>query len=249
MVRRVRTFVLFAAASLLLSGPVAAACPSPTRGLAVPPEAIPQAFEWPEWRNLTSSLTDRLRRTDTSRARLVFLGDSITEAWHTQVFQQFYGHRAALNLGISGDGTQGVLWRLGNGHWPNNLRPLAIVVLIGTNNIGAGARPENVAQGIFQIVARLRQLSPQSHILLLGVLPRGATAQDPSRGAVLAVNRLIASCADGQRISFADPGSMLVDASGNLPEWVAYDRLHLSMVGYALMAAAIEPRLREIMGR
>ena len=122
-------------------------------------------------------------------------------------------------------------------------------MLIGTNNIGTGASAENTAQGIFQVVARLRQLSPQSRILLLGVLPRGATAQDSTRAAVAQVNRLIEACADGQRVFFADPGSMMVDALGNLPDWVAYDWLHLSMVGYALMAAAIEPRLQKIIGR
>lgn len=244
-----KAFVVAATWLLLTAGQLAAACPAPARGQALPPEAIAQAFQWPEWQNLTNGLTERLRRTDVSRTRLVFLGDSITEGWHTQVFQHFYGHRAALNLGIGGDATQGTLWRLGNGHWPANLRPQAIVVLIGTNNLGAGASAENISQGIFQIVARLQQLSPQSRILLLGILPRGATAQDPSRPGVAQVNRLIAACADGQRVFFADPGSMLIDAAGNLPDWVAYDRLHLSMVGYALMAAAIEPRLREIIGR
>ena len=123
-------------------------------------------------------------------------------------------------------------------------------MLIGTNNLGPGAASaENVAQGIFQIIARLKQISPQSRILLLGVPPRGATAQDPTRAGVAQVNRLIAACADGQRVLFADPGSMLIDAAGILPDWVAYDRLHLSMVAYAMIAAAIEPQLQEIIGR
>jgi len=236
----------------LLSGlalPAMAACPALVRGQALPPEAVSQRLEWPEWQILTNALTERLRRMDLSRVRLVFLGDSITEGWQPQVFQQFYGHRAPLNLGVSGDGTQGTLWRLGNGHWPANLRPQTIVVLIGSNNLGAGASAEHVALGISQVLARLQQLSPQSRILLLGILPRGVTAQDPTRAAVAQVNRLVAACADGQRVFFEDPGSMLIDAAGNLPDWVAFDGLHLTMVGYAMMAAAIEPRLREIIRR
>ena len=232
-----------------LAMPATAACPALVRGQALPAEATGSPLGWQPWQYSVDAMTERLRRTDVSRVRLVFIGDSITEGWQTEIFEQFYGHRLALNLGVGGDATQGLLWRIDRGHWPASLRPQSIVVLIGTNNLGAGASAENVAQGIFQIVTRLHQLSPRSRILLLGILPRGATAQDPTRASVARVNRLIAACADGQRVFFADPGSMLVDAVGNLPDWVAYDRLHLSMVGYALMAAAIEPRLREIIGR
>ena len=232
-----------------LALPAMAACPAAVRGQALPAEGTASAIGWQPWQFAVDAMTERLRRSDVSRTRLVFIGDSITEGWQAQVFQQFYGHRLALNLGIGGDATQGLLWRLDRGHWPSNLRPQAIVLLIGTNNIGAGASAENTAQGIFQVVARLQQISPQSRILLLGVLPRGATAQDPTRAAVAQVNRLIAACADNQRVFFADPGSVMIDALGNLPEWVAYDRLHLTMVGYSLMAAAIEPRLREMISR
>jgi beta-glucosidase len=47
-----------------------------------------------------------------------FIGDSITQFWKrfgTTVWQEYYGHRKAINLGVAGDRTQHVLWRFDNG--------------------------------------------------------------------------------------------------------------------------------------
>ncbi len=41
---------------------------------------------------------------------------------------------------------------------------------------------------------------------------------------------------------------MLVDANGVLSSEVSPDALHLSPVGYAIMATALEPDVRRIMG-
>lgn len=244
-----RRFLLALLGVAGLAMPALAACPSLPPGRGLPREAMPATLDQPEWRPLVDGLTGRLRQTNLSAVRLVFLGDSITQSWQPDLFRQFYGHRNALNLGVSGDATQGVLWRLENGGWPAALQPEAIVLLIGTNNIAGGASAESIALGIGQIVARLQRLAPQARILLLGVLPRGATAADPTRPVVARLNQLIAPCADGRRVLFSNPGEMMVDAQGNLADWVAFDRLHLSLVGYAILAAGIEAPLRQALQR
>ncbi|WP_421989187.1 GDSL-type esterase/lipase family protein [Roseococcus sp.] len=242
-----RQILLTVALTFGLSGAALAACPVPPRGQPLPAEAVSSQQVWPPWRAGVASMTDRLQRSNVSPARMVFLGDSITEGWQAQIFQQFYGHRTAINLGIGGDATQGMLWRLGNGHWPAGLRPQLIVLMIGTNNIGYDATAENTAIAIGAVVAKLQQLSPNSRILLLGLLPRGATAADPLRGLVEQTNRLIAPCADGRRVVFANPGPMLLDGAGNLADYVSFDGLHLTMVGYAILSAAIEPAVRQLL--
>lgn len=240
---------VFAAAALAagLAMPAFAACPAPPRGLAPPAEAQGSRHPWPPWGVGVDALTARLRQTDVARARLVFLGDSLTEGWQAQIYQQFYGHRAPLNLGLGGDATQGLLWRLEHGHWPPGLRPEVIVLMIGTNNLGYGSTPENTAAGIGAVVAKLQQFSPASRILLLGILPRGTTTADPVRPLVERTNRLIAACADGRRVVFANPGPLLLDGAGNLGSHVSFDTLHLTMVGYAILSAAIEPVLRDML--
>jgi lysophospholipase L1-like esterase len=237
---------LAAAALLLLSAalPALAACPAPPAGPRLPAEALPTVPPWPEWRVWADASAARVRTADVARARIAFIGDSITEGWHPEIFRMFYGHRGAVNLGVSGDVTQSLLWRLDNGHWPEALQPDAIVLLIGTNNIAHGNRPEAVAVGVATIIARLQRLAPRARIVLLGVLPRGATATDPARAPIARLNLLLQACGDNQRIFYSEPGQLMLDAQGVLPEWVAFDRLHLSQVGYAILSTAIEGHLR-----
>lgn len=244
-----RIFLLGLLGLLGLALPAQAACPVPPPRTALPREAVATPLEQPEWLPMVNSLTDRMRRTNLRGIRLVFLGDSITQSWHPNLFQNFYGNRSPLNLGVQGDATQGLLWRLENGHWPAALQPDAIVLLIGTNNIWPGARPESIALGISVVVARLRQLAPQSRIVLVGLLPRGITAADPARPILARVNQLIAPCADGRNVIFVDPGQMMLDAQGTLYDWIAFDWLHLTLVGYAILSAGIEPQLRQALQR
>jgi lysophospholipase L1-like esterase len=232
-------------AGLVLSPglPAWAACPAPPPGPR-PVTVVPTPGLWTEWRNAVNALTARLRATDLAQARIVFVGDSITEAWQPNLFQMFYGHRGGLNLGIGGDATQTLLWRLDNGHWPAALQPQAIVLLIGTNNIGLGNRPEEVAQGVGAVIEKLQRLAPQARILLLGVLPRGIYAHDPMRAPIARLNQLLAACADNQRVIYSEPGQLLVDGQGVLHDWVAFDWLHLTLTGYAILSTAIEGHLR-----
>jgi beta-glucosidase len=234
-----------AALFLLAAGlPAWAACPAPAPGQRPPAEAIPTMPTWPEWRVWADASAARVRAADVARARIAFLGDSITEGWQPDIFRLFYGHRGAVNLGVSGDVTQSLLWRLDHGHWPAALQPEAIVLLIGTNNIGQGNRPEEVAVGVATIIARLQRLAPRARIVLLGVLPRGATAADPMRPAIARLNQLLQGCGDSQRIFYSEPGQLMLDAQGLLPAWVAFDRLHLTQVGYTILSTAIEGHLR-----
>src|SRR5262245_2436343 len=83
---------------------------------------------------------DFLKRIEQSKGAgdVIFLGDSITHGWEGQkAWQEHFGSFKPVNLGIGGDQTGHVLWRITDGHELDQLKPKAAVIMIGTNNTGA----------------------------------------------------------------------------------------------------------------
>lgn len=116
-----------------------------------------------------------LKRIEQSKGvgDVIFVGDSITQGWEGQkAWQEHFSSFKPVNLGIGGDQTGHVLWRITDGHELDNLKPKAAVIMIGTNNTG-GHTAEQIAGGIKAIVAELKKQKPDIKILVLGVFPRG----------------------------------------------------------------------------
>jgi lysophospholipase L1-like esterase len=104
---------------------------------------------------------------------VIFLGDSITHGWEGQkAWQEHFGSFKPVNLGIGGDQTGHVLWRITDGHELDHLSPKAAVIMIGTNNTG-GHSAQQIAGGITAIVEELKRQKPHIKVLVLGVFPRG----------------------------------------------------------------------------
>jgi lysophospholipase L1-like esterase len=180
---------------------------------------------------------------------LVFLGDSITHGWEgrgKEVWQQFYGNRKALNLGIGGDRTQHVLWRLDHGNL-DGLAPKLCVLMIGTNNSNSDSAAD-IADGIYAILRQLRREQPQIKILLLNIFPRGADANDRLRKVNHDANRRIKLAADDPMIEIMDLAPVFLDEDGTLPKSIMPDLLHPNAEGYRLWAEAIETRITALLG-
>jgi lysophospholipase L1-like esterase len=123
-----------------------------------------------------------LKRIEESKGvgDVIFLGDSITHGWEDQkAWQEHFGSFQPVNLGIGGDQTGHVLWRITEGHELDHLKPKAAIIMIGTNNIGSHT-PEQIAGGIKAIVEELKRQKPHIKVLVLGVFPRGS-ATDAER--------------------------------------------------------------------
>lgn len=180
---------------------------------------------------------------------LIFIGDSITQGWEgpgKDVWEQFYGKRNAVNLGISGDRTQHVLWRLDNGNI-NGISPKLAVVMIGTNNSGDNT-PEEIADGITAIVQKLRQKLPNTKVLLLGIFPRGADPSDARRKVNEKTNEIVKKLADNKTVFYQDLSEAFLEDDGTLSRMIMPDLLHLSKQGYTIWAESIEPNVKKLMG-
>jgi lysophospholipase L1-like esterase len=107
---------------------------------------------------------------------VVFLGDSITQGWEGQkAWQDHFGPFKPVNLGIGGDQTGHVLWRITDGQELDRLNPRAAVIMIGTNNTGSHSA-QQIAGAIKDIVGELKRQKPHVKVLVLGVFPRGRAA-------------------------------------------------------------------------
>lgn len=237
--RCVRSFVGLAFA-LLLTASVQAQQP-----LSVTPADRPD--EW--WQKRHASMNERVRQGNVD---LIFIGDSITHGWEgggKDVWEKYYAKRNAVNLGISGDQTSHVLWRLDHGNI-DGIAPKLAVVMIGTNNAGHTPHqsPEDITAGVTTILERLRAKLPQTKILLLAIFPRGADNNDEIRQINMKANERIAKLADGQNVFFLDVGPKFLAADGTLSKDIMPDLLHPNPKGYEIWAETIEPTVAKLMG-
>jgi lysophospholipase L1-like esterase len=192
---------------------------------------------------------------------LLLLGDSITQNYEKAktpdenfqpTWQRFYGPRATLNAGFSGDRTEHVLWRLDHGEI-DGIRPRAVVLLIGTNNTAAGQSSGDVEAGIDAVVNKLREKLPQASILLMGILP--SEISEKKSAADREINRYLAHrYAVDSKVTFLDIGPVFFK-DGKLDSSIFYDprlprpgkALHPDTTGQRLMAEAIEPTLTRLL--
>jgi lysophospholipase L1-like esterase len=210
--------------------------------VAVQPASRPA--DW--WQKRHASMNARVSQ---GHARLLFIGDSITHAWEdggAQVWSQFYGERDAVNLGIGGDRTQHVLWRLQNGNL-RGISPELAVLMIGTNNSGDDT-PVQIADGMRAVVEELLAHPSGMQVLVLAIFPRGATPADARRRTNEGANNLAQAWAATQpRVHFLDIGAAFLDQAGNLSTEVMPDLLHLTPAAYGAWAAAIESEVRRLL--
>ncbi|HIK82330.1 MAG TPA: hypothetical protein EYF93_05445 [Planctomycetes bacterium] len=184
---------------------------------------------------------------------LLLVGDSITQSWGGEgrrvgvtaagVFERFFGQLRVGNLGISGDRTQHLLWRIENGTL-DGADPAVIVILIGTNNITHDP-PAEIALGIESVVKATRNKAPDALILLHPILPRGTTAADQGRQDCAEVNAAIGHLGELQAVEILDLTDVFLAADQELHTHLYRpDALHLSPAGYEAWARALAPRLR-----
>jgi lysophospholipase L1-like esterase len=199
--------------------------------------------EWFEKHAALVAIAPATRRA----AKLVFLGDSITAGWDEAVWAESFATFHPLRLGIGGDRTQNVLWRVDHGEL-DGLDPAVLVLLIGTNNLGAdGVPPAAAAKGVAKVVEKVRQRLPRTRVLVLGILPFDEQPTSRSRQAAVETNALLARLDDGRQVRVLDIGSRLVEPDGRISREVMADFLHPTSRGYRTMASAITPLLTEML--
>jgi lysophospholipase L1-like esterase len=177
-----------------------------------------------------------------TRPELVFIGDSITARWPQKVLEARFGHHRPLNLGIGGDWIQNVLWRVQNGLF-DRAAPKVVVLLIGTNNLTGKFTADELTADIGALLKAIQSKSAKSKILLLGLLPRGASIKDEINESIRRTNTKLATLADQKQVFYLDVGHKLVEPDGTIAKAVMPDKLHVAAPGYTRWLEAMSPTL------
>jgi lysophospholipase L1-like esterase len=198
------------------------------------------------WMKRHESMNERIKKGNVD---LLMIGDSITHAWEKEgkeVWKKYYEKRNAVNLGIGGDRTQQVIWRLENGNI-EGISPKLAVLMIGTNNSRLDT-PEDIAAGVKAIVEKLRTQLPEMKILVLAIFPRGENDNNRLRKVNNKTNEAIAKFADDKMVFFLDINEKFLTPEHILSKEIMPDLLHPNEKGYEIWAEAMEPTVAKLLG-
>jgi lysophospholipase L1-like esterase len=224
------------------------------------------------WQKRQNALEAYLRDTkDLSGIRLVFIGDSITDFWHLDANPWFPGQwcgraiwdesfagkapeNAALNLGISGDRLEHVLFRLmpaaqgGLGQLDRtDLKPDFLIIMLGINNSFEAESPaaDSIYEGIRAAVLSAHARKPGARIILQSLLP----TNDPAKNAQVVdpVNLRLAALAKAPQfqpfVTYLDLHRAFLTADGAQDARLFNDGLHPNRDGYRVWRDQLVPAL------
>lgn len=175
----------------------------------------------------------------------LLVGDSITIQWGAS-WAKHFPDRKAVNIGIGGDKTQNVLWRLDHGG-VDGLQPKTIVLMIGNNNMfftpetGVAA----AAKGVETCARNLREKFPEAELIVAKILPCHAPKTRFYED-ILLTNAEIDQLNLGAdpKIRVLDLTADFLNADGTIKQALyTPDNIHLSPEGYAAYAARLRPLL------
>ncbi len=168
---------------------------------------------------------------------VVFFGDSITQGWAT-LAKDFPTLKVA-NRGISGDTTRGLRTRMQGDVL--DLKPKAVSILIGTNDLDQGAEPEVVAKNLTAIVAEMHAANPAMPVVINKVMPRGPKP-DLYPEKIRKLNGLYEEAFKNDAlVTFCDTWTLFDDGTGSCKKEEFPDMLHPNPAGYAKWIGALQP--------
>ncbi|KAL6771042.1 hypothetical protein ACKKBF_B33690 [Auxenochlorella protothecoides x Auxenochlorella symbiontica] len=209
--------------------------------------------------------------------KVIFYGEGITEGWQgtfqgkpvdrakdvTVTFNAtFAAPYGAAAFGIAGDGVDSLAWRLFHGELPTRNPPKVIVLNIGSNDLERARRsspsPHQVEESIWKAVPhvtmrvlstirRIRDLLPDTVVVLQAVLPRGVDGPDPFRlpnlftWPLYVVNEHLSHFAsEDDNVQFVDCEDHVLTNEGSLDPAALPDGVHPSAPAYQHISRCLD---------
>ncbi len=219
---------------------------------------VPSAGHWggTSWLDTHAKLVEHVK-AKSGPCDVLLVGDSITQQWGSpldkgvlnEAWQKHFADYRTINIGIGGDKTQNVLWRLDHGG-VDGLQPKVVIVMIGNNNMfftpETGIEP--VARGAQVVVANVREKFPQAAVIVAKILPchaPGVRFYEDIKKTNHAMDALKLDA--DSKVTILDLWHDFANHDGTLKnDLFTPDKIHLSPAGYAVYAERLKPLLYKL---
>jgi lysophospholipase L1-like esterase len=205
--------------------------------------------DWPNFARYREANT-KLGLPPANEARVVFMGNSITDGW-IRSSPEFFDGKPYVDRGISGQTTPQMLVRFR----PDviNLKPKVVLILGGTNDIAGNTGPSTLEM-IEDNLASMAELGKANGIkvILCSVLPVYDYPWKPGlqpADKIITLNKWMKDYADSHGFIYLDYFSSMVDERKGMKEAYSKDGVHPNKEGYKVMEVLAEKAIKKAIGR
>ena len=198
-------------------------------------ERLNQNNDWPQLRRYRGE-NIKAGLPSANENRVVFMGNSITDAW-INVDPSFFQGKPYLDRGISGQTTPQMLVRFRQD--VIDLKPKAVAILAGINDIAENTGPSSL-QMIENNLMSMAQLAKANNIkvVLCSILPAAAFPWRPGINpieSIIELNKWMKNYAARNNFVYVDYYDAMADARKGLPSNLSKDGVHPTLEGYRIM--------------
>lgn len=191
-----------------------------------------------DWGNLNryKAANEKLKAPAANEQRVVFMGNSITEAW-VSISRDFFDQNPYIGRGISGQTTPQMLVRFRAD--VIDLKPKVVVILAGTNDIAGNTGPMTLEM-IFGNLKSMAELAKANGIavVLSSVLPvydyPWKPGLEPAQK-IVKLNAMVKGYAQEQGMVYLDYFTPMADDRDGLKKSLGDDGVHPNKTGYDIM--------------
>jgi lysophospholipase L1-like esterase len=252
MTIRLRNFHMFVVAMVvalaIAPAPTTGQTPQPTPEQIAERQRLADLRLRNDWANLQRYREANAQLSPPAKGenRVVFMGNSITDAW-ARLFSTMFPGKPYIGRGISGQTTPQMLVRFRQD--VIDLKPKVVVILAGTNDIAGNTGPSTLEM-IEGNLASMAELAKANgiRVVLSSVLPVYDYPWKPGlepAPKIVALNAWMKQYAAKNGFVYLDYHSAMKDERNGLPSNLANDGVHPTQAGYELMAPLVEKAIAE----
>ena len=234
--------------------PAPTAAPASTSVVETTPAQIArmkaQLADWPALGHYSAD-NAALPPAATGEQRVVFYGDSITDAWgRMPKTGTFFPGKPYVNRGISGQTTPQMVVRFRQD--VIDLHPAAVLILAGTNDIAGNTGPmtPEMTEDNFRSMADLAHANGIK-VILASITPvfdyPWKHGMEPA-SKIRAINAWLKDYCEQHGYTYLDYYTSLTDSEGGMKPGISFDGVHPNEQGYAIMAPLAQAAIDQTLG-